>query len=165
MKVVAATGAVRVPARVKGRSVLVALAPDGFYPSGAPRYPSLNEACERGMPIDLAGCQVETAADRFGNLICNSDPWMKCFAADGRLLWRYPNRWSNVHGSHQAPLPETGVLQGVLFFLGFARVDERSDVFIVNGNHGRFFALTTDGMYVDEMFKDVRLGGSRDAYW
>jgi len=155
----------RLTARVKGRTVIVTLQPDGFHPSGAPHYPRLNDACAAGVPIDLPGCQVETTVDRFGNLICNSDPYMKSFAPDGRLLWRYANRWSNVHGSHNAPLPETGVLQGSLFFLGCARLDDRSDLFIVNGNHGRFFALTSDGLYVDEMFKDVRLGGSRDAYY
>lgn len=154
---------IRIPARVKGRTVIATLKPEGYHPSGAPRYPKLNDACATGVPVDLPGCQVETSVDRFGNLVCNSDPWMKCFAPDGKLLWRYANRWSNVHGSHQAPLPETGVLQGSLFMLGFAPMDEQADLFIVNGNHGRFFALTSDGLYFDEMFKDVRLGGSRDA--
>jgi len=156
---------IRIPARVKGRTVIATLVPDGYHPSGAPRYPKLNTACAAGVPVELNGCQLVTTVDRFGNLICNSDPWMKSFSPDGKLLWRYANRWSNVHGSHKAPLPETGVLQGSLFFLGCARLDDTSDLFIVNGNHGRFFALTTDGLYFDEMFKDVRLGGSRDAYW
>jgi len=34
----------------------------------------------------------------------------------------------------------------------------------MNGNHGRFFALTSDGLYLDEMFKDVRMGGTLDAH-
>jgi hypothetical protein len=156
---------IHIPARVKGRTVIVTLAPDGYHPGGAPRYPKLNDACAAGVPVGLPGCQLETTVDRFGNLICNSDPWMQSFAPDGHLLWRYANQWSNVHGSHNAPLPETGVLQGSLFFQGCTKMDETSDIFIVNGNHGRFFALTSDGLYFDEMFKDVRLGGSRDAYW
>jgi hypothetical protein len=89
---------------------------------------------------------------------------MKCFGPDGKLLWTYPNRWSNVHGSHDAPLPETGVMQGALFFLGMAPLDSGADVFVMNGNHGRFFVLSTDGMYLDEMFHDVRMGGAVDAY-
>jgi len=155
----------KVPATVKGRRVLVTLEPKGYHASGAPRYPRLNDACAAGVPVALEHNQVETAVDRFGDMICNSDPAMKCFAPDGRLLWTYPNRWTNVHGSHAAPLPETGVMQGALFFLGMARLDDSSDCFVVNGNHGRFFVLTSDGLYLDEMFKDVRLGGSRDEFW
>jgi hypothetical protein len=102
--------------------------------------------------------------DRFGNVVCNSDPEMKCFAPDGKTLWFYPNRWSNVHGSHNAPLPETGVMQGALFFLGMAPLDDKADVFVMNGNHGRFFVISSDGLYLDEMFKDVRMGASLDAY-
>jgi len=154
----------RLPATVNGKAVEVVFTPQGYYPGGAPRYPTLNDACRTGTPIALDTTQVETTVDRFGNLVVNSDPTMTCFAPDGTLRWTYPNRWSNVHGSHNAPLPEIGVLQGALFFLGVAPLDAQSDVFIMNGNHGRFFALTTDGLYLDEMFKDVRLGGAWDAY-
>ena len=155
---------IRVPATVKGRRVLVVLEPQGFLASGAPKYPSLNAACAAAKPIDLDTNELETAVDRFGRLVANSDPEMKCFASDGRTLWAYPNRWTNVHGSHNAPLPETGVMQGALYFLGMAPLDDQADVFVMNGNHGRFFALTSDGLYLDEMFKDVRMGASIDAY-
>lgn len=154
----------RLPANVAGKRVLVTLTPSGYYPGGAPKYPSLNEACLAGKPIDLAENEVETAVDRFGGMVVNSDPVMKSFAPDGRLQWTYPNRWSGVHGSHQAPLPQVGQLQGALFFTGMAPLDEQADVFVMNGNHGRFFVMTSDGLYLDEMFKDVRLGGAVDAY-
>lgn len=155
----------RLPALVKGKAVIVTLKPDGYLPGGAPRYPSLNDACRAGTPIDLPAdsVQVETAVDRSGVIVCNSDPVMRAFAPDGRTLWTYPNRWSGVHGSHAAPLPEPGVTQGTLFFLGMAPLDARSDVFVMNGNHGRFFVFTSDGFYLDEMFKDVRLGGTNDV--
>ena len=155
---------IRVPARVGGKVRLVTLEPNGYYPGGAPRYPRLNDACKAAVPIDLGQNQLETSVDRFGNLVCNSDPRMKCFAPDGRLLWSFPNRWTNVHGSHNAPLPETGVMQGALYFLGMAPFDDKADVFVMNGNHGRFFVLTSDGIYLDEMFKDVRMGAQVDAY-
>ncbi|MBE3135414.1 MAG: hypothetical protein IMZ55_18260, partial [Acidobacteria bacterium] len=143
--------------------MLVAIEPDGFLPSGAPKYPPLNEACAKAVAVDLATNEVESSVDRFGNVVVNSDPEMKALAPDGRTLWTYPNRWTNVHGSHAAPLPETGVMQGTLFFLGMAPLDAKADVFVVNGNHGRFFALTSDGFYLDEMFKDVRMGAAVDA--
>jgi len=151
-----------VPATLKGKRVLVVLKPEGFLQSGAPNYPSFEDAVN--VPVSLAANEIETAVDRFANVVCNADPEMLCFAPDGRKLWSYSNRWVGVHGSHNAPLPETGVMQGCLYFLGMAPLDERGDVFIMNGNHGRFFALTSDGLYLDEMFKDVRMGGSVDAY-
>ncbi len=154
---------IRLPATIKNKRVLVTLSPKGFNSCGAPDYGDLNAACAAGVSIDLPYNEVETTTDRFGNLICNSDPQMKAFAPDGKLLWTYPNRWSNVHGSHNAPLPQTGVMQGCLFFLGTAPLDEKSDVFVINGNHGRFFLLTSDGLYLDEMFRDVRMGGTLDA--
>ena len=155
---------IRVPVTAKGRRLLVTLKPDGFNDCGAPRYPRLNNACSAGVPIDLESNELETAVDRFGNLICNSDPRMKSFSPDGKLLWTYPNRWSNVHGSHAAPLPEIGMMQGALYFLGMTPFDDKADVFMMNGNHGRFFVITSDGFYLDEIFKDVRMGATADAY-
>ncbi|MBI5834249.1 MAG: hypothetical protein HZB16_18290 [Armatimonadetes bacterium] len=156
----------RVAATVGGGCRLVTLKPSGFWPGGAPKYPDLNEAIAAAPAIDLptGGNMVESTVDRFGTTILNSDPVMRAYAPDGTLKWRYPNRWTNVHGSHNAPLPRTGELQGVLFFTGVAPLDAQGDVMVMNGNHGRLFAMTTDGLYLDEMFSDVRVGGPRDAY-
>ncbi|WP_367874844.1 FlgD immunoglobulin-like domain containing protein [Luteolibacter sp. Populi] len=148
----------RVPAERDGKPVLVTLAPDGWWPGGAPRYPALNNAVRAAPPIDLPGSPtVESIADRFGNIVVNSDPAMRSFSPDGKLRWSYPNRWSNVHGSHKAPLPSTGELQGSLFYSGMAPLDDSSDVMLINGNHGRAFVMTSDGLYLDEMFPDVRM--------
>jgi hypothetical protein len=148
----------RIPAKVAGRTVMVTLAAGGWWPGGAPKYPALNDAVKAALPIDLPGAVgVETTTDRFGNMIVNSDPEMRGFAPDGRLLWRYPNRWSGVHGSHGAPLPRPGELQGALFFTGVAPLDDKADVIFLNGNHGRGFVMTTDGLYLDEVFPDCRM--------
>jgi len=160
---------IRVPVTVKGRPSIAVLAPEGIDARGVPKYPRLADAVAAAVPLrDLPalhyrGIQVESAVDRRGNVLLKTDPVMTCFAPDGALRWRYPNRWSDVHGSHDAPLPETGVMQGTLFFLGMAPLDETADVTVLNGNHGRFFVLTSDGLYLDEMFKDVRMGAPIDA--
>ena len=148
----------RIPAKVAGKNVMVTLKPDGWWPGGAPKFPALNDAVKAAVPIDLPGpVGVESTIDRFGSMVVNSDPEMRGFAADGRLLWQYPNRWSGVHGSHYAPLPSPGELQGVLFFTGVAPLDDKADVMFMNGNHGRGFVMTTDGLYVDEVFPDCRM--------
>ena len=41
-------------------------------------------------------------------------------------------------------------MQGALAILGLAKFDAESDVIFLNGNHGRCFLLTTDGLYLDE---------------
>ncbi|QJE94947.1 hypothetical protein [Luteolibacter luteus] len=148
----------RVPGERNGKPVLVTLAPDSWWRDGAPRYPSLKEAVAKAPEIDLPGSSmVESITDRFGNTVMNSDPAMRSISPEGKLRWTYPNRWSNVHGSHNAPLPKTGELQGSLFYSGMAPLDDTSDVMLINGNHGRAFVMTSDGIYLDEMFPDVRM--------
>jgi hypothetical protein len=148
----------RVPGEVAGKKVMVTFKPEGWWPGGAPRYPDLEEAVGSAVEIDLPGSSmVESITDRAGNLILNSDPAMRSVAPDGTLRWTYPNQWSNVHGSHRAPLPRAGELQGSLFYSGLAPLDGKSDVFVINGNHGRAFVMTSDGFFLDEMFPDVRM--------
>ena len=152
----------KIPAMIGGKPVIIPLKPDGFLPSGAPNY-SLAKGVASAVPIDPGMVGVEAIQDHSGREIFNSSP-MKGVAPDGHTLWSFPNRWVGVHGSHEAPLPETGVMQGTLYFLGTAPLDSDGEVFVMNGNHGRFFVLTTDGMYLDEMFKDVRVAQNADAY-
>ncbi|MES2707111.1 MAG: hypothetical protein V4726_10975 [Verrucomicrobiota bacterium] len=147
----------RIPGIRQGKPVLVSLKPDGWWPGGAPKYPALNDAVRSAVPAGADGTDRETTVDRFGNMIINGDPVMSSLAPDGRVLWTYPNRWSGVHGSHDAPLPTAGELQGTLFFTGVAPLDEQSDVIAMNGNHGRLFLMTSDGLFLDEMFTDCRL--------
>jgi hypothetical protein len=146
------------------------LASQGFLPSGAPDYRLARclEAAKLLRPAsESSGPPVHdvqaTAQDGFGRLLVNASP-MRAFDANGKLLWTVPNPWIGVHGSHEAPLPEIGVMQGALYFLGTAPLDSQGEVTVLNGNHGRFFVMTTDGLYLDEMFKDVRVTQQADAY-
>ena len=153
--------------RADGAPAVLTLEPDGWQAGGVPRYPTLQAAIAAaktatGLPQGSTGILAASATDRHGTTVFNSGPWMIACAADGAMRWRFRNEWVDVHGSHDAPLPETGVMQGNLFFLGCERFDDASDVVVINGNHGRHFVLTTDGLYVDELFRDVRMGGARD---
>ena len=156
------------PAVVGEQTKVVAIEPRGFLPNGIPDYPKFDEAIARGTDVNLTpGYKrngVATARDRFGRFVFNSDPEMNAYTADGTHLWTYPNEWSNVHGSHKAPLPETGVMQGTLGILGMAPFDDEADVFFLNGNHGRCFLLTSDGLYLDEVFTDVRVSYLKNEY-
>ncbi|MGE9290683.1 MAG: FlgD immunoglobulin-like domain containing protein [Puniceicoccales bacterium] len=148
---------IRVPAMIGGEGAILTLEPEGWWPGGAPKYPSLREAVENAKPSGFAGSpRRSSAVDRFGNLILNGSP-LTGISSEGEVLWTYPNEWVGVHGSHKAPLPSVGELQGALFFSGMVPLDEESDVMFLNGNHGRAFLLTSDGLYLDELFPDVRM--------
>ncbi len=141
---------------------VLTLRPDGYNACGAPAY-SFEKALAKAAPLkdDLPqGSRTildTTLNDTRGNSVVNTDPFMFSIAEDGRINWLFPNRWTNVHGSHKAPLPKPGELQGVLFGLGTAPLDKQGDVMVFVGNHGRFFVMTTDGLYLDEMFQDCRV--------
>ena len=156
------------PVLVGEQVKVVSLVPNGFTAEGAPNYPTLAEAIQQAVDIPLTpGYQRHSAAthdDRFGRFVLLSEPEMNAYDASGKHLWSFPNQWCGVHGSHNAPLPEPGVMQGTLFFLGMAPFDDQADVFFLNGNHGRCFLLTSDGLYLDEMFRDVRVSYVNDAY-
>ncbi len=143
--------------------VLVTLTPQGFYPSGAPKYPKLSQAIAQAVPVDFTDVAGDSTIDRSGNMLLLVEP-MRSIAPNGKTRWTYPNQWHGVHGSHYAPLPERGVMQGTLFFQGIAPLDELHDVCVINGNHGRFFVMTSDGMYLDEMFGDTRTGSANAEY-
>ncbi|MFT5469510.1 MAG: sugar lactone lactonase YvrE [Verrucomicrobiales bacterium] len=159
----------RFPAAIGEQVKIVEIKPRGFLANEIPDYPTLAEAVETSATdISLTPGNkrqgVSTARDRFGRFIFNSDPEMNAYNAEGKHLWSYPNQWSNVHGSHDAPLPETGVMQGAMAILGMAPFDDETDVFFLNGNHGRCFLLTSDGIYLDEAFTDVRVSYQKNEY-
>ncbi len=86
---------------------------------------------------------------------------VQAFTPDGdRLLWRYPNPYPGVHGSHNAPMPKDGLLIGALKICGVAKVNDRvGRVFLMRGNLGQDFIMTTDGLYAGAMFRDGRIPG------
>ncbi|NQT20372.1 MAG: hypothetical protein HQ592_11750, partial [Planctomycetes bacterium] len=76
----------------------------------------------------------------------------------GTIDWYYPNLYPGVHGSHRAPMPGPGLLIGPLKTMGSAYVNDHAGrVFAMRGNLGQDFFMTTDGIYVDAMFRDARL--------
>lgn len=144
----------------EGKALMVELAPGGFLPSGVPDY-QLQPALDKAVAMESLPADINAmATDRHQRLLVNANP-MTAYGPGGKRLWTIPNNWPGVHASQKAPLPERGVMQGPLFFLGVAPLDKESDVTILNGNHGRFFVVSTDGILMDELFADIRI--SRDG--
>jgi len=80
----------------------------------------------------------------------------------GETRWSYPSLWPGLHASHESPAPDQpGELIGTTRLLGGFVTPPNSDagpLWCVNGNQGNMYLFTADGLFVAELFKDVRRG-------
>ena len=100
--------------------------------------------------------QCTSFSDTKGRAIAVTVDPMLAFGRDGRLAWYMKNPFPEVHGSHKAPGPVHGETQGVLFGIGAIPYSDAADIFALMGNYGRVFFLTTDGVFLDDVFTDCR---------
>ncbi len=91
-----------------------------------------------------------------------SEPYFLAFDADGHLVWHFKNQYVGVHGSHAAPLPIPGEFQAILFPMGLVPFSDNADIAALMNNHGRVYFLSTDGIYIDELFTDCRTSARYD---
>jgi hypothetical protein len=138
--------------------------------SPEPSANRLNYDLEAGITIPLPEIVREkgicaTIPDPDGGVIINcggggnqGDPEnvLLSLAPDGRIRWTYPNPFpANWHNS---PLPRTGDILHTLNVEGFATLPEnRGRIFQLNGNKGTRYLFTTDGLFVGELFGDMRI--------
>ncbi len=151
-----------------GAQRIVTLAPAGLRANGVLDY-DLDRAFAQSktlaseLPVGSRGIGGATACnDLRGNVLLNTSPWMMDFDGDGRLRWFYQNKWNDVHGSHGAPLQERGMVLGFLFALGTAPLDAAGDVTAIMSNIGPVYLMTSDGLFVDQLFHDGRVYSSQD---
>ncbi len=151
-----------------GTERIVTLAPNGRRANGVLDYDlarAFRESSVLKDELPMGGKGIGTAGtanDLRGNVLLNTSPWMLSLTGDGRINWHYPNRWNDVHGSHRAPMPERGMFIGYLFALGTAPLDRQGDVTAIIGNTGMVFLMTTDGLFIDQLFHDGRVYSSMD---
>ena len=98
------------------------------------------------------------------SVLLEMSPYMLGFDRTGLLAWYMKNPWIGVHGSHNASLPVPGELQGVLFSIGSVPCGAKGEreAMAVKNNHGRVFFVTTDGIYLDELFTDCRVAAANN---
>lgn len=130
----------------------------GFNSVGAPVY-SLKDAkrifaLSNPLPVED---DPQGWCDLKGNILINHNP-LEMFTQEGKLLWRYPNPWSGVHGSSSAPRANPGILVGPLYVIGSANLENVGEIFCLSGNLGERYFFTTDGLYIGSIFKDARGG-------
>jgi hypothetical protein len=81
---------------------------------------------------------------------------------NGEPRWSYPSLWPGLHASHDSPPPSfPGMVIGTTRLLGDFITPRRGDagpLWCLNGNQGNMYLFTADGLFVAELFKDVRSG-------
>jgi len=95
-----------------------------------------------------------------GQVIVGGETSMAAMRDDGTVLWTYKDKWSGVHGSHSAPIPESDdLLVGTLSCIGKADTGgPLGKLFALNSNMGRLYVFTTDGLLAAMVFQDGRVG-------
>jgi len=89
-------------------------------------------------------------------LSCDSEKQLfNCYdVASGKLRWSYPNTFHGVHGSHNAPGPQAGLIRGAFGTVGSATLpDPIGSAWVINTNVGEWHMLTRDGFYLTRLFQ------------
>jgi len=147
--------------RENGNAKACLVKPVGFRDGGKPVYTpeGINRITDE---FELNGSSAQLPEK---NLVIafikqNEKNWVAGFNRDnGEIYWKHLSPYHQVHGSHNAPMPKPGLLIGCLKITGVAENCGDSDVFMVRGNLGEDYFLTTDGMYIDRLTRDGRLPG------
>jgi len=142
--------------------------PQRFTAQGVPVYdPARGE-------VLVAGAQDPTSSGG-DQALCDPDGWSiftvapKPFAQQsvggayrGKPRWAYPSLWPGLHASHEAPPPDRpGEVIGTTRLLGGflkLKAGDSGLLWCVNGNMGNMYLFTADGLFVAELFRDVRRG-------
>ncbi len=127
----------------------------GFTPCGAPKW-DLDKMQE--LPgvwsEDLQGAGFGMLPSKDNKYLLTCGKYFRCFdLSTFKLMWSYPNTFSNVHGSHLAPPPIPGLMRGAFGMIGTFSTPETSTVWAINGNCGEWFLLNQDGYYLGHLFQ------------
>jgi hypothetical protein len=155
-----------VVSRIDDRAVR--LAPRRYTPQGVPVYDlAAGEVLVAGSQPPTSSGGDQALVDPSGWTILTVAP--KPFAPQslggvfrGQPRWSYPSLWPGLHASHESPPPERpGELIGTTRLLGglvTPRGGQSGPLWAVNGNMGNIYLFTADGLFVAELFRDIRKG-------
>ncbi len=141
--------------------------PQGFLPGGVPEYSNAGEVLATGAqhPTTSGGGQTLLSNDDWTILTVAPQPFSALGMGgvkSGVPLWTYPSLWPGLHASHEAPTAdEPGEVLGTTRLLGGFVTPQKSDagpLWAINGNFGDMYVFTQDGLFVTQLFRDVRSG-------
>lgn len=125
---------------------------------GAPLYDIVNpQVVKVALPVLGSGNgEGMLIGGSEGRVYVNQDPIL-AIDRDGKVLGSYPSHFTSVHGSHQAKAARSGYIIGPSSFLGTADMGgEVGEVAYLNGNLGENYLFTSDGLFIQALFKDTR---------
>ena len=140
------------------------IAPTGWTKCGAPLY-DLTKAKRMPAPEDIdrrggMGAQRGCGSQDGGLMVYNghygvSHSDFSCYDIEsGNLKWTYPNNYVGVHGGHNAPPAQTGMIRGAYGILGTGRLgDPIGDIFVIGTDKGEWHILTGEGYYLSKLFE------------
>jgi hypothetical protein len=169
------------------KSAAVRLAPTAVSASGVPSYDwSRRQVLAPGAqrPATSGGDQVLTDSGGWALSTIGLKPFAPeslSGARNGRVLWQYPSLWPGLHASHEAPQPAApGQIIGTTRLLGLpisvattpqaststppgtkksaVQPPQNEVLWFVNGNMGNMYVFTQDGLFVGQLFEDIRQG-------
>ena len=153
--------------RVDGKTTR--FAPQRFTAQGVPVYDlaaGQTLATDAQGPVTSGGDQALLGTNGWTVLTAVPKPFSPLSVAgvkNGVPLWSYPSAWPGLHASHEAPTPDhPGELIGTTRLLGgiVTPRGEAGPIWGVNGNMGNMYLMTQDGLFVGQLFQDVRQGKS-----
>lgn len=153
-------------ARLDGRAL--AFHPTSFSASGVPsyRFDQANVLATGVLnPASSGGDQVLLANNGEAVVTLGIEPFHPrslSGTTHGQARWSYPTPWPGLHASHKAPRPDRpGQLIGTTRLLGgFFEVEGSAlgPLWAIHSNHGRIAIFTSDGLFVTNLFEDMRGG-------
>ena len=141
--------------------------PVKFTAEGAPVYDMAGgeKLAPAQTPGSDGGDQVLAGTDGWTVMTTAPPPFSKFGlggAKNGTPAWSYPSLWPGLHASHSAPAPSApGMLIGTTRLLGglvTPKGSQAEPLFFINSNQGDIDAFTEDGLFVSQVFEDVRQG-------
>jgi hypothetical protein len=80
---------------------------------------------------------------------------LNCYdIASGKKVWSYPDTFNGVHGSHNAPPAENGLIRGSFGPCGSVKLPEPiGNVWVLPTNVGEWHVLTERGFYLTRLFE------------
>ena len=125
--------------------------PTGFTACGAPRYDLTKPTRMPAAGLGSADGRLVLQGGEYGV----DHGWLSCFdIASGKLRWRYPDTFVGVHGSHNAPPAEPGLIRGSFPVCGTFRLpDPVGNVWAIPTNVGEWHLLSEEGFYLTRLFQ------------
>lgn len=138
-----------------------------FTPAGVPVYDlQKREVVAEGVagPKSSGGDQLLVHSNGWSVLtlgVAPFSPYSVCGVFKGEARWSYPNPWPGLHASHESAVPDRpGQVVGVTRLLGGFIESPAGPLWCANGNLGPMYLFTADGLMVQALFQDSRMGQS-----